>query len=97
MSKTKFKPLHDRVLIERVEGETKTAGGIYIPDSAKDKPIEGKVVATGEGKWIDGTVKPLTVKVGDKVLFSKYAETEVKIGGDTFLILREDDLLGVIS
>jgi chaperonin GroES len=94
----KLRPLHDRVLIKRVESETTSKGGIIIPDSAKEKPLEGEVVSVGSGRILeDGTVRPLQVKAGDRVLFAKYAETEVKISGDTFLLLREDDLLGILD
>ncbi|MDP2342185.1 MAG: co-chaperone GroES [Deltaproteobacteria bacterium] len=94
----KLRPLHDRVLIKRVESETTTKGGIIIPENAKEKPLEGEVVAVGTGRVLeDGTVRALQVKAGDRVLFSKYSETEVKIGGDTMLLLREDDLLGIIE
>ena len=94
----KLRPLHDRVLIKRVESETTTKGGIIIPDNAKEKPLEGVVEAVGTGRVLeDGSVRALQVKAGDRVLFSKYSETEVKLGGDTFLLLREDDLLGIIE
>ena len=94
----KIRPLHDRILVQRLEEEEKTKGGIIIPDTAKEKPIEGKVVAVGNGKLLEnGEVKPLDVKVGDKVLFGKYAGTEVKIGGEEYLIMREDDVLGIIE
>ncbi len=94
----KIRPLHDRILVQRLEEEEKTKGGIIIPDTAKEKPIEGKVVAVGNGKMLEnGEVKPLDVKVGDKVLFGKYAGTEVKIGGEEYLIMREDDILGIIE
>ncbi|RUM89945.1 MAG: co-chaperone GroES [Thermodesulfatator sp.] len=94
----KIRPLHDRILVQRLEEEEKTKGGIIIPDTAKEKPIEGKVVAVGNGKMMEnGEVKPLDVKVGDKVLYGKYAGTEVKIGGEEFLIMREDDVLGIIE
>ena len=94
----KLRPLHDRVLIKRVESETTTKGGIIIPDNAKEKPLEGEVVAVGTGRVLeDGSVRALQVKAGDRVLFSKYSETEVKISGETFLLLREDDLLGIIE
>jgi len=93
-----IRPLHDRVIVKRVEEEEKTKGGIIIPDSAKEKPIEGKVVAAGNGKLgDDGKVHPLDVKAGDRILFSKYAGTEVKIDGEEHLILREEDILGVIE
>ena len=98
MANPKLRPLHDRVLIKRVESETTSKGGIIIPDNAKEKPLEGEIVAAGNGRVLeDGTVRPLTVKVGDRVLFAKYAETEVKVGGETWLLLREDDLLGIIE
>ena len=91
-----IRPLHDRVLIQRVKEEEKTKGGIIIPDSAKEKPIEGKVVAVGNGKVLeDGKVRALAVKAGDRVLFGKYSGTEVKIDGEEHLILREEEILGV--
>ena len=91
-----FRPLHDRVLVRRLEGEAKTAGGIIIPDTAKEKPIEGKVVAVGNGKVLkDGKVRPVDVKVGDVVLFGKYSGTEVKIDGEEHVLIREDDVLAV--
>jgi len=94
----KIKPLHDRVIVKRVEEEQKTAGGIIIPDTAKEKPAEGKVIAVGDGKILeDGKVRPLNVKAGDRILFSKYAGTEVKVSGDELLIMREDDILGIIE
>ncbi len=94
----KIRPLNDRVLVQRLEEEEKTKGGIIIPDTAKEKPIEGKVIAVGKGKIMEnGEVKPLDVKEGEKVLFGKYAGTEIKIGGEEFLIMREDDILGVIE
>jgi chaperonin GroES len=94
----KIRPLQDRVIVKRVEEETKTKGGIIIPDSAKEKPAEGKVIAVGKGKVReDGTLQPLDLKVGDRVLFSKYAGSEVKVDGDENLIMREDDILGVIE
>jgi chaperonin GroES len=94
----KLRPLHDRILVERVEEEEKTQGGIIIPDSAKEKPAEGKVVAVGEGKVAEnGTKTPLELKVGDRILFGKYSGTEVKIEGQEYLIMREDDVLGVIE
>ena len=93
-----IRPLQDRVIIKRVKEEEKSKGGIIIPDSAKEKPIEGKVIAAGNGKLgEDGKVHPLDVKAGDRILFSKYAGTEVKIEGEEHLILREDDILGVIE
>ena len=98
MSKPSIRPLQDRILVRRLEGEEKTAGGIIIPDSAKEKPQEGEVVAVGNGKVLDtGKVQALDVKAGDKVLFSKYAGTEVKISGEEYTIMREDDILGVIG
>jgi chaperonin GroES len=94
----KIRPLHDRVLVKRIEEEEKTKGGIIIPDTAKEKPVEGKVVAVGNGKILDnGTKVPLDVKVGDTVLFSKYGGNEVKIDGVEHLIMREDDILGIIE
>jgi chaperonin GroES len=94
---TKIRPLHDRVIIKRLEEEEKSRGGIIIPDTAKEKPQEGRVIAVGSGKHEDGKVIPLDVKVGDKILFGKYAGTEIKIGGEDHLILREEDVLGVIE
>lgn len=94
----KIRPLQDRVIVKRVDEETKSAGGIIIPDTAKEKPQEGKVMAVGNGKvGEDGKVHPLDVKKGDKILFGKYAGTEIKIEGEEHLILREDDILGVIE
>lgn len=94
----KIRPLHDRVLIKRLEEEDKTAGGLYIPDTAKEKPIRGKVVAVGAGKRDkDGKIQALEVKAGDKVLFSKYSGTEVKLDGDEHLIMREEDLLAILD
>ena len=91
----KIRPLQDRILVKRLDEEEKTAGGIIIPDSAKEKPQEGVVIAAGGGKVReDGTVQPLDVKKGDKVLFSKYAGTEVNLDGEEHLIIREDDVLG---
>ena len=93
-----FTPLHDRVLVRRTEGDEKTSGGLIIPDSAKEKPQEGKVVAAGNGKVTEeGKVLPLDVKVGDKVLFGKYAGTEIKVDGKEYLMMREDDILGVVE
>jgi len=93
-----IRPLHDRVLVKRVKEEEKTKGGIIIPDTAKEKPIEAKVVSVGTGRLLDnGEVKPLAVKKGDLVLFGKYGGTEVKIDGEEHLILREDDILGIIE
>jgi len=93
-----IRPLQDRIIVKRLEEEEKTAGGIIIPDAAKEKPMQGEVVAAGKGKVNEnGKVNPLDVKVGDKILFGKYAGTEVKINGEDFLIMREDDVLGVLS
>ena len=95
---SKIRPLQDRVIVKRVKEEEKTKGGIIIPDSAKEKPIEGEVVAVGNGKVLDdGTVKKLDVKVGDRVLFGKYSGTEVKLDGEERLIVREDDILAVLE
>src|SRR5215467_10088901 len=95
---TKFTPLHDRILIRRVEEAETTRGGIIIPDSAKDKPQEGEVVSTGKGKVNeDGKVFPLAVKEGDRILFGKYAGTEIKLDGDDFVIMREEEVLGIIT
>lgn len=92
----KLKPLNDRVLIKRIESDNKTAGGIIIPDNAKEKPMEGEVVAVGEGKLLEsGKVRPLEVKAGDKVFFRKYAGTEVTIEGTEHLIMREEEILAV--
>ena len=92
------RPLHDRIIVKRVEEETKTKGGIIIPDTAKEKPVEGEVIAVGNGKvQEDGTVRKLDVKAGDRILFGKYSGTEVKLDGEEHLILREDDILGVIE
>ncbi len=94
----KIRPLNDRVLVKRLEEEEKTKGGIIIPDTAKEKPIQGEVIAVGKGKIMEnGEVKPLDVKEGDRVLFGKYAGTEVKIDGEEYLIMREDDILGIIE
>ena len=94
----KLRPLHDRILVKRVEEETTTKGGIIIPDSAKEKPAEGKVISVGNGKvGEDGKKIPLDIKKGDRILFSKYGGTEVKVDGEEYLIMREDDVLGVID
>jgi chaperonin GroES len=94
----KIRPLQDRILVKRIEEEEKTKGGIIIPDTAKEKPSEGKVVAVGKGKVNeDGKLMPLDVKKGDRILFSKYSGTEVNIEGDEHLIIREDDVLGVLE
>jgi chaperonin GroES len=92
------RPLNDRVLVKRLEEEVKTAGGLYIPDSAKEKPTRGKVIAAGTGRANDeGVRKPLDVKAGDLILFGKYAGTEIKINGEELIIMREDDILAVIE
>ena len=97
-AKKKLIPLGDRLLVERIEVEEKTAGGIVLPDTAKEKPIQGKVVAVGEGRRSDeGKVIPLQVKKGDTILFGKYAGTEVKIDGEEYLIMREDDVLAILE
>jgi chaperonin GroES len=94
----KVRPLHDRVIVIRVEEEEKTKGGIIIPDTAKEKPIEGKVVAVGKGKILEnGNQQPLEVKEGDKILFGKYAGTEINIEGDEHLIMREDDIIAIVD
>jgi len=94
----KFRPLHDRVLVERIDEDEKTAGGIIIPDTAKEKPSEGKVVAVGSGtKAEDGSVTALDVKSGDKILFGKWSGTEVTVDGKELLIMKESDVLGIIS
>jgi chaperonin GroES len=94
----KLKPLGDRILVRRIDSEEKTKGGIIIPDSAKEKPLEGEVVAIGPGRTFEnGQVKSMSVKVGDRVLFGKYSETEVKVDGQSFLLLREDDVLGILG
>jgi chaperonin GroES len=94
----KFRPLHDRLLVKRVEAEEKSKGGIIIPDSAKEKPIEGKVIAVGNGKVLEnGQMRKLEVKAGDRILFGKYSGTEIKIEGEEHVILREDEVLGVLE
>ena len=94
----KIRPLQDRVIVKRLEEEEKTKGGIIIPDTAKEKPQEGKVIAVGKGKMTEeGKLLPLDVKVGDKILFGKYSGTEIKIEGEEHLIMREEDILGVIE
>ncbi len=98
MEKMKIRPLQDRLIVKRIEEEEKTKGGIIIPDTAKEKPQEGKVIAAGKGKMSDqGKLIPLDVKAGDRVLFGKYAGTEVKIDGEEHLIMREEDILGIIE
>ena len=94
----KIRPLHDRILVKRLEEERTSAGGIIIPDTATEKPIQGKVIAVGNGKILeDGSVRKLDVKVGDKVLFGKYGGTEVKVDGEELLVMREDDIMAVIE
>jgi chaperonin GroES len=94
----KFRPLHDRVLIKRIEEQETVRGGIIIPDTAKEKPQEGEVIAAGTGKRLEsGTVTPLEVKEGDRVLFGKYSGTEIKLDGTEYLILREDEILGIVT
>ena len=98
MAKTKFRPLHDRVVVRRIDAEEKSKGGIIIPDTAKEKPQEGEVLAVGNGKILEnGTKVALDVKVGDKILFGKYAGTEIKIEDEEYLILREDEVLAIIE
>jgi chaperonin GroES len=94
----KVRPLHDRVIVKRVKEEEKTKGGIIIPDTAKEKPVEGKVIAVGAGKVLDdGKRQPLQVKAGDRVLFGKYAGTEIKLDGEENLIMREDDIIAIVE
>ena len=94
----KMRPLHDRLLVKRIEGEEKTKGGLIIPDTAKEKPMEGKVIAAGKGKVEeDGKLRPLDVHKGDRVLFNKYSGTEIQLEGDEHLIIREDDVLAVLE
>ena len=94
----KFRPLHDRVLVRRIEAEEKTSGGIIIPDSAKEKPAEGEIVAAGTGaRADDGKITPMDVKAGDRVLFGKWSGTEVKVDGEDLLIMKESDILGVLA
>ena len=98
MRKMKIRPLHDRVIVKRMEGEEKTKGGIIIPDTAKEKPVEGKVIAVGGGKVLENGKKvPLQVKEGDRILFGKYSGTEVKIDGEEHLIMREDDIIAIVE
>ena len=98
MAKTKFRPLHDRVVVKRIDAEAKTAGGIIIPDSAKEKPQEGEIVAVGNGaRDENGKVVALEVKAGDRVLFGKWSGTEVKVNGEDLLIMKESDILGIIG
>ena len=94
----KFRPLHDRVVVKRIDAEAKSAGGIIIPDTAQEKPQEGEVVSTGSGaRGEDGTIVPLDVKAGDKILFGKWSGSEVKIGGEDLLIMKESDILGIVG
>jgi chaperonin GroES len=94
----KFRPLHDRVLVRRIEQEEKTAGGIIIPDTAKEKPMEGEVTAIGTGTRLeDGKIIPLDVKVGDRILFGKWSGTEVKFDGEEYLVMKESDIMGIVS
>ncbi len=94
----KIRPLQDRLIVERLEGEEKTASGLFIPDSAKEKPQQGRVVAIGKGRVLeDGSVRPLDLREGDRILFGKYSGTEIKIEGTEYLIMREDDVLGVLE
>jgi chaperonin GroES len=93
-----FRPLHDRILVRRTDSEERSAGGIIIPDTAKEKPQEGQVIAAGVGaRREDGTLQPLDVKIGDRILFAKYAGTEVKVNGEDLLIMRESDILGIVE
>ncbi len=94
---SKIKPLQDRVIVKRIEESDQMRGGLYIPDTAKEKPQEGEIIAAGPGKIENGNKIELTVKVGDRVLFGKYAGTEVKLDGEEYLIMREDDILGIIE
>jgi chaperonin GroES len=97
-ARMKIKPLHDRIIVERIEEETKTAGGLIIPDTAKEKPQQGKVIAVGKGKVTeDGKIIAMDVKEGDRILFGKYSGTEVKLDGKEYLIMREDDVLGIVQ
>ena len=94
----KIRPLHDRVVVKRIEEERKTAGGIVIPDSAAEKPDQGEVIAVGNGKILeDGKVRPLDVKVGDRILFGKYSGSTVKMEGEEYLVMKEDDVLGILG
>ncbi len=100
MAKTELgvRPLHDRILVRRMAEEEKTAGGLFIPDTAKEKPQRGEIVAAGKGRVTeDGKILPLEVKAGDKVLFSKYAGTEIKLSGEEYLMMREEDILGIVQ
>ena len=94
----KIRPLHDRVIVRRLEEERKSAGGIVIPDTAKEKPVQGEVIAVGTGKIMeDGKVRPLDVKTGDKILFGKYSGTEVRVADEELLVMREEDIMGIVE
>ena len=98
MANVNFRPLHDRVVVRRVESESKTAGGIIIPDTAKEKPQEGEIIAVGAGaRYETGKVNPLEVKAGDRILFGKWSGTEIKLGGEDLLIMKESDILGIVG
>ena len=98
MAKTKFRPLHDRVVVKRIDAEEKSKGGIIIPDTAKEKPMEGEIVAVGPGaRGEDGKLQPLDVKAGDRVLFGKWSGTEVKLDGEDLIIMKESDIMGVLE
>lgn len=98
MANVNFRPLHDRVVVRRVESENKTAGGIIIPDTAKEKPQEGEIIAVGAGARDEtGKVNPLEVKAGDRILFGKWSGTEIKLGGEDLLIMKESDILGIVG
>ncbi|MBI3571099.1 MAG: co-chaperone GroES [Gammaproteobacteria bacterium] len=93
-----IRPLHDRVIVRRLEEERKSPGGIVIPDTVKEKPVQGEVVAVGKGKIMeDGKIRPLDVKAGDKILFGKYSGTEVKVGNEELLVMREEDIMGIVE
>ncbi len=93
-----IRPLHDRVIVKRVESETTSPGGIVLPDSATEKPVQGEVIAAGNGRILtSGEVRPLDVKAGDKVLFGKYAGSEVKVGGEEYLVMKEEDIIGIVE
>ena len=97
-SKTKIRPLQDRIIVKRIDSDEKTSSGLYIPDTAKEKPSRGKVIACGKGKVReDGTIQPLDLKVGDPILFGKYSGTDIKVDGEELLIMREDDVLAVVE
>jgi chaperonin GroES len=98
MAKLKFRPLHDRVVVKRIDAEAKTKGGIIIPDTAKEKPMEGEVIAAGPGaRGDDGKLNPLDVKVGDRVLFGKWSGTEIKIDGEDLVVMKESDIMGIVA